>query len=50
MAIQIALANKVVVIARAKGSRTMQAVEIAQKIGKPIFFIDKEHSGNLSWL
>jgi hypothetical protein len=46
MLVQIALANKVVVVSCEKESRTMQAVEFARKIGKPIFAVDNGRSGN----
>jgi predicted Rossmann fold nucleotide-binding protein DprA/Smf involved in DNA uptake len=46
MLVQIALANKVVVVSCVKESRTMQAVEFARKIGKPIFAVDNGRSGN----
>jgi predicted Rossmann fold nucleotide-binding protein DprA/Smf involved in DNA uptake len=36
----------VVVVSCLKESRTMQAVEFARKIGKPIFAVDNGRSGN----
>jgi predicted Rossmann fold nucleotide-binding protein DprA/Smf involved in DNA uptake len=46
MLVQITLANKVVVVSCVKESKTMQAVEFARKIGKPIFTVDNGRSGN----
>jgi DNA protecting protein DprA len=44
--IQMALANKVVVIACEKESGTMHAVNFAIKLGRPIFAVNSGRSGN----
>lgn len=44
--IQMAIADKVIVVACEKKSGTMHAVEWAIELGKPIFAIDNERSGN----
>ena len=44
--LQMAIADKVIVVACEKKSSTMQAVAWAIKLGKPIFTIDNNRSGN----
>lgn len=44
--LQMAIANKVIVVACEKESGTMHAVDWAVKLGKPIFAIDNNRSGN----
>lgn len=44
--LQMALADKVIVVACEKESGTMHAVDYAIKLGKPIFAIDNMRSGN----
>ena len=44
--LQMAMADKVIVVACEKDSGTMHAVDWAIKLGKPIFAIDNARSGN----
>ncbi|MCM1141035.1 MAG: DNA-protecting protein DprA, partial [Muribaculum sp.] len=44
--LQMAIADKVIVVACEKKSGTMHAAEWAVKLGKPIFAIDNARTGN----
>lgn len=44
--LQMAIADKVIVVACERSSGTMHAVDWAVKLGKPIFAIDNDRSGN----